>query len=71
MKTTALRYFSLSALILSFFALSVAAQFTQSNNQTSTPATQKALEAENKILEDSGRSFREGLQAYKENRRND
>jgi len=71
MKTTALRSFSLSAFILAIFAGLVSAQIPQTNNQTVTPEVQKTQEAVAKILEDSGRFFREGLQAYKENRRGD
>jgi membrane-bound lytic murein transglycosylase D len=71
MKTTALRSFSLSAFIVSILAGLVAAQIPQSNNQTVTPEVQKTQEAVAKILEDSGRFFREGLEAYKENRRSD
>ena len=71
MKTTALRSFSLSAFILAIFAGLVSAQIPQTNNQTVTPEVQKTQEAIAKILEDSGRFFREGIQAYKENRRGD
>jgi len=69
MKTTVLKSFSFTALLFSIFSLSVAAQISQSNNQTVTPEVQKAQEAVNKILDDSGKYFREGLQAFKENRR--
>jgi LysM repeat protein len=71
MKTTIVRSLSFTALIFSVLAFSVGAQVTQSNNQTVTPEVQKAQEAVSKVLEDSGRYFRDGLQAFKENRRSD
>jgi LysM repeat protein len=71
MKTTIVRSLSFTALILSVLALSGGAQIPQSNNQTVTPEVQKAQEAVNKVLDDSGRYFRDGLQAFKENRRSD
>ena len=71
MKTTIVRSLSFTALIFSVLALSVGAQIPQSNNQTVTPEVQKAQEAVSKVLEDSGRYFRDGLQAFKENRRSD
>jgi membrane-bound lytic murein transglycosylase D len=71
MKTTVLRSLSFTAFILSVFVFSVAAQIPQSNNQTVTPEVQKAQEAVNKVLEDSGRYFRDALQAFKDNRRSD
>jgi membrane-bound lytic murein transglycosylase D len=71
MKTTPLRYLSFTAFILSFFSLSIGAQAPQSNNQTVTPEVQKAQEAVSKVLDDSSRFFREGMQAFKENRRSD
>ncbi|HYJ92537.1 MAG TPA: transglycosylase SLT domain-containing protein [Pyrinomonadaceae bacterium] len=71
MKTNALRFLSFTALILSAFILSIGAQVPQSNNQTVTPEVQKAQEAVNKLLDDSGRYFREGLQAFKDNRRSE
>ena len=70
MKTT-VRSSSFIAFIISVLALAVGAQMPQSNNQTVTPEVQKAQEAVNKVLEDSGRYFRDGLQAFKENRRSD
>lgn len=71
MKTTIVRSLSFTALIFSVLVFSVGAQVSQSNNQTVTPEVQKAQEAVNKVLEDSGRYFRDGLQAFKENRRSD
>ena len=71
MKTTVLRSLSFTAIILSVFALSGVAQIPQSNNQTITPEVQKAQDAVNKVLGDSGRFFRDGLQAFKDNRRSD
>ena len=71
MKTTIVGSLSFTALILLVLALSIGAQIPQSNNQTVTPEVQKAQEAVSKVLEDSGRYFRDGLQAFKENRRSD
>lgn len=71
MKTTALRFIAFSALIFSFLIVSVVAQMPQSSNQTVTPEVQRTKEAIDKVLNDSGRYFRNGLQAFKENRRSD
>jgi membrane-bound lytic murein transglycosylase D len=71
MKTTALRSLSFTAFIFSVFTLTIGAQAPQSNNQTLTPEIQKTQDAVNKVLEDSGKYFREGLQSFKENRRSD
>lgn len=71
MKTTVLRSLSFTAFIFFVFVFSIGAQIPQSNNQTVTPEVQKAQEAVNKVLEDSSRYFRDGLQAFKENRRSD
>jgi membrane-bound lytic murein transglycosylase D len=71
MKTTAIRFLSFTAFIISVLTFSIAAQVPQSNNQTVTPEVQKAQEAVNKVLEDSGRYFRDALQAFKDNRRSD
>jgi len=71
MKTTVARSLSFTAFIFIFFANAVSAQMPQSNNQTVTPEVQKAQEAVSKVLDDSGKFFREGLQAFKESRRSD
>jgi LysM repeat protein len=72
MKTTAVRSLGFTAFIFLIFAISTSAQVSpQSSNQTVTPEVQRAQEAVNKVLDDSGRAFREGLQAFKENRRSD
>ena len=72
MKTTAVRSLGFTAFIFLIFAISTSAQVApQSSNQTVTPEVQRAQEAVNKVLDDSGRAFREGLQAFKENRRSD
>src|SRR6478672_6086527 len=71
MKTTVLRSLSFTAIIFSVFALTGVAQIPQSNNQTVTPEVQRTQEAVNKVLEDSGRFFRDGLQAFKDNRRSE
>jgi membrane-bound lytic murein transglycosylase D len=72
MKTTVSKVFGFAAFII--FSSSVAfGQITSStsSNQPTTPEIEKAREVVSKILEDSGRSFRDGLQAYKANRRSD
>jgi len=72
MKTTAVRSLGFTAFIFLIFAISTSAQVApQSSNQTVTPEVQRAQEVVNKVLDDSGRAFREGLQAFKENRRSD
>jgi LysM repeat protein len=71
MKTTNRKSLGFTALLVSILTFSIAAQVPQSNNQTVTPEVQKAQEAVNKVLEDSGKFFRDGLQAFKENRRSD
>jgi LysM repeat protein len=57
--------------IILIFAGSAFAQLTGTDGRTITAEVQKTQEAVAKVLEDSGRFFREGLQAYKENRRGD
>jgi membrane-bound lytic murein transglycosylase D len=52
-------------------AIGAGAQFPQPANQTVTPEIQRAREAVNKVLVDAGRFFRDGLQAFKEDRRSD
>jgi membrane-bound lytic murein transglycosylase D len=71
MKTTAIRFLSFTAFIISVLTFSIAAQVPQSNNQTVTPEVQKAQEAVNKVLFDSSRYFRDGLTAYKDNRKSE
>lgn len=73
MKTAVCKVLSFTAFII-FVSISVtSAQITSStsSNQTITPEIARANEAVNKVLDDSGRSFREGLTAFKENRRSD
>src|SRR5580765_3225185 len=45
--------------------------FGQSGDQSTTPEIAKAREIVNKLLDDSGRSFRAGLKAFKANKRSD
>ena len=45
--------------------------FGQSGDQSTTPEIAKAREIVSKILDDSGRSFRDGLFAFKANKRSD
>lgn len=71
MKLSIYRYLSTAALI--FFAFSVvgSSQITSSRSSdgTSTAEIARAREAVNKVLSDSGQSFREGLDAYVSNNR--
>src|SRR5688500_17272752 len=62
MKTTIYKGFSLSALIIVALA---ALAFGQ------TPEVEQAKAQVNKVLEDSGRHFRDGLSAYKANQRSE
>src|SRR5689334_15536169 len=71
MKTTALRSLGFTGFISIILAISISAQVSQSNNQTVTPEVQKAQEAVNKVLADSGRYFRDGLESFKANRRSE
>lgn len=71
MKTTTFRILSFTAFIILVFAFPARAQYPASGNQTVTPEIEKARQAVNKVLDDSGRNFRDGLQAFKDNRRSD
>ena len=44
---------------------------TTASSENVTPAVQQARDAVRKVLDDSGRSFKDGLTALKENRRSD
>lgn len=73
MKTTTLKLFVLSALIfLSLNSIAVG-QITSStsNGDNMTAAIASAQAQVNKILDDSGRNFRDGLMAFKANKRSD
>jgi len=72
MKTAVSKVLGFAAFIL-LISSSNFGQVTSStsNNQSTTPEINKAREVVNKILIDSGNSFKEGLQAFKENRRSD
>jgi membrane-bound lytic murein transglycosylase D len=72
MKTTVSKVFAFTA----FIFLVTSATFgqitsTTSSSQPTTPEIDRARDVINKILDDSGRSFKDGLKAYKENRRSD
>lgn len=69
MITITAKYLSISALIFSFLAVSIGAQIPQSNNQTITPEIQKTQEAISRVIDEAGKHFRQGLQAYRDNRR--
>ena len=63
MKKSNFIFFSITALL--FFA------FGQSSHAQTTPEVDKAKEAVNKVLQDSGIAFKEGLLAYEDNRMSD
>ncbi len=44
---------------------------TTSSSDNATPAVMQAREAVTKVLDDAGKSFKEGMVALKENRRSD
>jgi membrane-bound lytic murein transglycosylase D len=71
MKTTSVRIFSIAAFAILIFNIAAFSQYPTTSNQTETPEVRRAREAVAKVLDDTGRSFREGLQAVKENRRSD
>jgi Soluble lytic murein transglycosylase and related regulatory proteins (some contain LysM/invasin domains) len=73
MKSTYFKLFSFTAFIVLVFNLVVAGQITSStsNGETRTAEVAQAQNAVNKVLDDSGKYFREGMQAFKENRRSD
>lgn len=73
MKTTIYKVISFTAFII-FISNSLAiGQITSStsSNQTRTPEVTRVQDAINLVLNDSGRLFREGLLAFKDNRRSD
>ena len=73
MKATISKFFGLSALIFVSLNSIAVGQITSntSNGDNMTPAIANAQAQVNKILEDSGRSFRDGLVAFKANKRSD
>jgi membrane-bound lytic murein transglycosylase D len=71
MKSTTYKFFSISAFIILAAASLVFGQTTSitASRNSSTPEVAGVQQAANKVLEDSGRSFRDGLQAFKANKR--
>lgn len=67
------RAFPVSALLLLSASSAVFGQITSttSSNEAMTPQVIQAREAVRKVLDDSGRSFKEGMAALKSNRRSD
>lgn len=59
------------ALIFVSFSFTAFGQSTSSSGDNLPPAVQQAQEAVRKVLDDSGRSFKEGMVALKANRRSD
>jgi membrane-bound lytic murein transglycosylase D len=73
MKATIYKVLSFTALIIFISNSSVIGQVTgsTSSNQTRTPEVAKAQDAVKTVLDNSGRLFKEGLLAFKDNRRSD
>jgi LysM repeat protein len=73
MKTTVSKVLSFTALIIFISNFTVFGQITSStsSSQTRTPEVARAQDAVAKVLDSSGRLFKEGLLAYKDNRRSD
>jgi membrane-bound lytic murein transglycosylase D len=73
MKTAIYKVLSFTALIIFISNSSVIGQITSStsSNQTRTPEITKVQDAVIGVLSDSGRLFKEGLLAFKDNRRSD
>ena len=73
MKAAILKFVGLFALIFVSFSAAALGQITSStsNGDNMTPAIASAQAQVNKILEDSGRNFRDGLMAFKANKRSD
>lgn len=66
MKQTANAVFNISILIILFAAATFAQ--VRSNNDTRPPEVDRALNAVNKVLVESGSAFNDGLQAYADGR---
>src|SRR5690349_9450160 len=71
MKTTSVRIFSIAAFAILLLNFAAFGQYPTTSNQTETPEVQQARAAIAKVLDDTGRSFREGLLAIRQNRRSD
>lgn len=73
MKTTIYKVLGLTAFIILISNSAVNAQITSttSSSQTRTPEVAKTQEAVSGVLDSSGRLFKEGLLAFKDNRRSD
>ncbi|MBK9153497.1 MAG: transglycosylase SLT domain-containing protein [Chloracidobacterium sp.] len=71
MTTFISRAFPAAAILLLSFSAFVSAQSTSNSNDNLPAAVQQAQEAVRKVLDDSSRSFKEGMVAFKENRRSD
>ncbi|MGD9587578.1 MAG: transglycosylase SLT domain-containing protein [Pyrinomonadaceae bacterium] len=71
MTTFISRAFPAAAILLFSFSAFVSAQSTSNSNDNLPAAVQQAQEAVRKVLDDSSRSFKEGMVAFKENRRSD
>src|SRR5437764_6963290 len=69
MKISFYKFLSFSAFILVVFSSIGIGQVTSStsSSQTTTPEIAKALDAVNKVLDDAGVSFKQGLQEYIDN----
>jgi len=65
------RGFPAAAILLLSFGAFVSAQRSSNSTDNLPAAVQQAQEAVRKVLDDSSRSFKEGMVAFKENRRSD
>lgn len=73
MKTTIYKVLGFTAFIISISSSAALAQITSttSSSQTRTPEVARTQEAVGGVLDSSGRLFKEGLLAFKDNRRSD
>ena len=71
MKSAIYKVLGFSAIAVFIFSNFTFGQVTSPGNQTTTPEVAKTRDIINKLLDDSGRSFRAGLEAFKANKRSD
>ena len=71
MKSAIYKVLGFSAIAVFIFSNFTFGQVASTGNQTTTPEVAKTRDIINKLLDDSGRSFRAGLEAYKANKRSE